>query len=185
VLLVVAGIAAGPFRMAGCWRWRGRSQLAQLRLVRPEDRTTTWPANLLEHLTGIDIVHVPYKGLDGHAAPPTHPQRPDPDAVRFSADRGLDHQRRVNCARSRHHRQRPTLGFYFAGRYDFQGWHPRPSSTLWVGFCQRPPALCNRSSMLLGRDDRMACRVPTSKPPGEKPARGAGDRTAARFRNSS
>ncbi len=57
---------------------------------------------LLKNLTGIDIVHVPYKGSTGMRE--RHSQRPDPAPVRFRSDHGAADPGR-HGARARHQRQ--------------------------------------------------------------------------------
>ena len=48
-----------------CWRWRRPSRARSITARPARARTTTWPASFCKHLTGVDIVHVPYKGSTG------------------------------------------------------------------------------------------------------------------------
>ena len=73
-------------------------------------------AELLKHLTGIDIVHVPYKGSTGMRN--RYPERADPDAVRQHSDHGADDQGGQR-PRARHQRQDALAEF--AGRADDRG----------------------------------------------------------------
>ena len=123
-------------------------------------------AELLKHLTGIDIVHVPYKGSTGMRTDIL--ERADPDPVRQHPDHGADDQGR-ECARARHQRQDALAEP--ARRADASRKPAFPDSRRLCGSASwRRPARRSRSWNCSTARSPRSCRARTSKRRGRRPA---------------